>query len=164
MANITFNYLYIVNMFRIISLMALFVLFYDKSYAQCRIVFFREDPALISPLYTKCYIYHNDNIIHKTIKRTVWINESKNLTGSYYISPGKSNTVPIDCNNGEIIFVKLKRDIGYYEAKTSISILSKSDFTKYYNKHRWLRRKIRKSGYNTIDQLCKGWVSTNENS
>ena len=138
-----------------------------------RVVFFRMDADIESHssslaesrLYTDA-IFRNGMEIAKIRSCSVFIYNATEVKGTYFLMPfvnkneAGQGKVTINPGPNSITIVKLSLSDSRTITSTA-EIISITDFQKYFDKTKWLRKKLESAGYFSVRELIEGFVPGN---
>ena len=116
-------------------------------------------------LYTD-KLYMNDSMISKMRACTLFIMDSTAVQGAYHLEPAVNkwddghNTINISARAQSITFVKISLNNSWPISSFS-QVISLSAFRDCYDNNRWLRKKLEKKGFESVDELINGFSINN---
>jgi hypothetical protein len=127
----------------------------NAIYAQhdAKVVVYREDSHRVQPFHREG-VFLNGKRIHKMRNHEVFVYNAKNESGAYCMRPTLGRKVSIEPAPNSVSFV----EVGLHEEnmvlnRSSAKSKTLREFKQEYYTKKWLRKNLRKAGYDTVEDL-----------
>lgn len=124
-----------------------------------KVFFYRVDRA---KLFKSIHLFYNDSVIGDFKKRGILTYSTSSPTGTY--KWGKKNfahtAIYAKAEKGSFTFFKIYfRSLSATQGSgPKLKKVNLASFKRYYNKKKWIRERLRQEGYNSVEDLVKGYT------
>ena len=121
-----------------------------------KIIFFREDiPFHFKGVPFSIYMYGENKKANNP--SSFFVFDTPKDTGIYYLDGFKKKKLTVSTSEKSITFVAIKINFFPLSNKHPIRKVTLDDFKNAYNHKKWLRKKMAKAGYKSVDDIISGY-------
>lgn len=152
-----------------IAIIVVFIMLCTQTYAQSisKVIFIRKERAISLYRHAFLFIYDNNKRVELLRSHDFGVYTNTNSSSIIYAKPTaalsdeymRSNELKLNIAPNSVTFVgiNMKPRI-LYGIKIKLTPMSIAEFTTYYNKKRWLRKRLLKAGYKSISEIVDSGV------
>ena len=99
----------------------------------------------------------NEKKVQDILAKSFFIYKSNKINDDFYIYRHEGKKIKIESDPGTITFVALELNVGFIPDKNTMTKISMADFKHIYSRKKWLRKKMAKAGYKSVEDLVNGY-------
>ncbi len=136
-----------------LSMLLLFVGHTILAQNSSKVFFYRHDPFYVIRPISGHYLFLNGKKQKRIFKNSIFILNDAPAKCICYMRPNKKCKIEISPGPKTITFIEIKTRIGWWKPTFSFTNMTFDEVKQRYDTQPWFRKRLRKIGYTSVNDL-----------